>query len=145
MPKYWAVATIAAGPTYADLTIGDTYIPVGPSSAGGLGGHRVIDTEADPVPFVFHAKGFKGFPVALGIVLSPLPSGTDIKFNSEGYKIPENGILSVTDGKIPIKKVAPEGAQLAVVLDDAVVKKTPAKKAATVKVKPPVKKGGKEK
>jgi hypothetical protein len=145
MPKYWAVATIAAGPTYADLTIDDTYIPIGPSSAGGLGGHRVIDTEADPVPFVFHAKGFKGFPVTLGIVLSPLPSGTDIKFNSESYKIPESGILSVTDGKIPVKKVAFADAQVAVALDDAVVKRAPAKEAAAVKVKPPVKKGGKEK
>jgi hypothetical protein len=148
MPKYWAVATIATGPTYADLTIDGTFIPIGSSPAGGLGGHRVIDSEADPIPFVFHAKGFKGFPVTLGIVLSPLPSGSDIKFDSVGYKIPDTGgsdsaILTVSDGKIPIKKEALADAQVAVALDSVVVKKAPAKKAAAVEVKPTAKKGGK--
>ena len=106
MPNYWAVVTVAAGPTLVDITIDGTYVPLGPSDTGGTGGHRVIASESDPIPFVFHAKGIKGFPVTLGVVLSPLPSGDDIKFNPPAYTIPESGILAVTDGKIPIKKTA---------------------------------------
>jgi hypothetical protein len=81
--------------------------------------------------------------VTLGIVLSPLPSGADIKFNPPAYKIPESGILAVTDGKIPIKNLATASVQLAMAIGGTVAKKTPAKKAATAKAKQTGKKGGK--
>jgi hypothetical protein len=145
MPKYWAVVTVDAGPTLVDITLDRTYIPLGPSDTGGLGGHRVVDSAADPVPFVFHARGIKGFPVTLAIVLSPLPSGADIKFNSQGYKIPESGILTVDDGKIPIKTVAAANVQLAMATVGNVAVKTPAKKAAPAKAKRAATKGSKGK
>ncbi len=106
MPDYMAVVTVAAGPTSADIAIDGTFVPIGPASSGGLGGQNVITSSADPIPFVFHAKGIKGFPVTLGIVLSPLPKGDDIKFNPPAFKIPESTVLSVADGKIPVKKAA---------------------------------------
>jgi hypothetical protein len=144
MPKFWAVVTVT-GSTLADLTIDGTFVPIGPSDAGGLGGHRVIDSAADPVPFVFHARGPKNFPVTLGITLSPLPSGADIKFNPPAYNIPQSGILSITNGAIPIKPVAAANVPLAMAIDGLVAKKSPAKKAAPARVKPAVKKGGKGK
>ena len=114
MRKYWAVVNVAAGPTFADLTIDGTFVPIGPSATGGLGGHRVLESDKDPIPFVFHARGIKGFPVTLGIVLSPLPSGADIKFNPPNYKIPgsgaDSGVLTVSSG-IPINPAASPAAK----------------------------------
>ena len=109
MAKYWAVVTVA-GSTLADITIDETYVPLGPSNTGSIGGHRVLDSASDPIPFVFHARGVKTFPVTLGIVLSPLPSGADIKFNPPDYKIPQSGTLSV-NGNIPIKSAGAATAQ----------------------------------
>jgi hypothetical protein len=133
MPNYWAVVTIAAGPTLADITIDGTFVPIGTSSTGGLGGHRVINSNADPIPFVFHARGPKSFPVTLGIVLSPLPSGPDIKFNPPAYKIPQSGILSVTNGQIPIKNAATANVQPPPAVASAAVTKTAAKKGGNGK------------
>jgi hypothetical protein len=105
MANYWAVVTVA-GPTRADITIDGDYIPIGPSATGGLGGDRVIASVADPIPFVFHAAGVKGYPVTLGIVLSPLPNGSDIKFNPPAYQLPADGSVLTVNGSIPLKPAA---------------------------------------
>jgi len=144
MPDYMAVVTVAAGPTSADITIDGTFVPIGPSDAGCLGGQNVITSNVDPIPFVFHAKGIKGFPVTLGIVLSPLPKGEDIKFNPPAYNIPESATLSVPDGKIPLKKVAAaEDVLMSSVKGGAVNGTDPGKKHSPAHAKAAASKGGK--
>jgi hypothetical protein len=98
MPRYKAVATVAAGPTNANLTIDGEDIII-----DDLRGSGIVDSDEDPLPYVYTATGPAGFPADLTVVLTPLPAFPDINFTKK-YVVPDDDQLSDRDGKIPIKK-----------------------------------------
>ena len=98
MPTYKAVATVADGPTNADLTIDGEDVII-----DDLKGEGIIISDKDPLPYTYEATGTAGFPADLTVVLTPTPAGTPINFTKK-YVIPDNDLLSDDNGTIPIKK-----------------------------------------
>jgi hypothetical protein len=98
MPRYKVEATVAAGPTNADLIIDGEDVIV-----DDLKGEAIITSDKDPLPYTYEATGTAGFPADLTVVLTPLPAGAPINFTKK-YVIPGGDLLSDDDGTIPIKK-----------------------------------------
>ena len=106
MPRYKAVATVINGPTNAKLTIDGVRTII-----DALSGTGIVNSEKNPIPYVYEAAGPAGFKADLTIVMTPIvPLGDpplDPTNFSKKYVIPEGLLVSDPNGKIPIKRTDP--------------------------------------